>query len=82
MTRSSEWFGPTAKLVMYIDRAIDVHRSKLTFWESDFLTSLSTIYRKYGTLSPKQKTIAIPILKRVGAMPGATGPAPVEEAQA
>lgn len=70
MIGSSEWFGPTAKLAMYIDRAIDVHRGKLTDWECDFLTSLSTIYRKYGTLSPKQKTTAVPILKRVGAMPG------------
>lgn len=49
-----------------IDRAMDHQRSKLTRWELDFLAGVADAIRK-GRVSVKQKTCAIPVLKRVGA---------------
>lgn len=59
---------PTEKIALAIDLATDAHRTKLTAWELKFLTSLAQTYRKSGALSPRQKQVALPILKRVGAM--------------
>jgi hypothetical protein len=54
------------KMIMAIDSALSAKRENLTPWEIGFLNGLRTDYTKKGMLSVKQKTVATPILKRVG----------------
>lgn len=58
---------PDLKYEMAIDRARDTHRAKLTPWELKFLTGLAATSRSGHGLTVKQKSVAYPILKRVGA---------------
>lgn len=53
------------KIVRAIDRAVDGHRAALTPWEHDFLVSLLKTYRGRRALSVKQKSVALPIVKRL-----------------
>jgi hypothetical protein len=54
------------KMMLSIDSALTTKREQLTPWEITFLNGLRTAYTKSKSLSVKQKTVATPILKRLG----------------
>lgn len=61
---------PNKKMSVLIDRVLfnnDLYQ-KLTPWERDFLRSLSHVYRKSRSFTPKQKNAAHKIIdQRIGA---------------
>lgn len=59
---------PNEKYQVAIDKATDAHRQKLTYSELRFLTSLGNVIKGGRILTLNQKTMAYPILKRVGVM--------------
>lgn len=54
------------KIIDAVDRALTQKRQSLTAWEINFLNGLRNAYSKSKSLSVNQKTVATPILKRLG----------------
>ena len=62
--------SPDKKISVLIDRVLfnnDLYQ-KLTLWERDFLRSMSEVYRKRRSFTPRQKNAAHKIIEqRIGA---------------
>lgn len=57
---------PEEKLILDMDRALDVHRDKLSTWELGFLSDVRGILMsKYANPTPKQKNMCRGIIKKV-----------------
>ncbi|MNJ36843.1 hypothetical protein D3C77_316480 [compost metagenome] len=56
-------------ILMAIDNALTFKRADLTAWEIKFLNGLRSGHMKYSQLTVRQKTKAVPILKRLRLMP-------------